>query len=70
MGKTKAPEGKTDTRQSVNIKIFELATASPANFFVHISPCLCFSKIDVFSWWSNNYGKNSFCIGTSENSFY
>ena len=49
MGKTKAPKGKTDTGQSANRKFFELATTSPANFSVHILPCLCFSKIGVFS---------------------
>ncbi|MFK5881344.1 MAG: inositol monophosphatase family protein [Sulfurospirillum sp.] len=53
MGKTKAPEGKTDTWQSANRKILELANASPANFSVHILPSLCFSKIGVFSRWSN-----------------
>ncbi len=53
MGKTKAPEGKTDTWQSANRKILELVTTSPANFSVHISPSICFSKIGVFSRWSN-----------------
>jgi hypothetical protein len=54
MGKTKAPKGKTDKGQSTNKKVFELALASPANFFVRILPFLCFSKVGVFSQWSNN----------------
>ncbi len=53
MGKTKAPEGKTDRGQSANKKVFELALASPANFFVHILPSLRFSKVGVFGQWSN-----------------
>ena len=31
--------------------------ASPANFFVRILPFLCFSKVGVFSQWSNNRGR-------------
>ncbi len=58
MGKTKAPEGKTDTWQSANRKILELAVASPVNFSVHIKPSLCFSKIGVFSRWSNKQKRN------------
>ncbi len=35
------------------ITIFELTTASPTDFFTHISSRLALSNVWVFSWWGN-----------------
>ncbi len=43
MGKTKAPEGKTDTWQSANRKILELVSAKSCKFF-----CSHQTQVSVF----------------------
>ncbi len=53
MDKSTTPFGENDMWQSAHKKIFELAKASPAYFFVHISPHLVLSNIWDIVWWSN-----------------
>ncbi len=53
MGESTAPFGEIDTRQSARKKIFELTTASPADFFTHISPRLDLSKVKIICWCGN-----------------
>jgi hypothetical protein len=47
MDKSTAPFGKNEKRQSANEKIFELTTASPSYFFIHILPFLVLSMVKV-----------------------
>ncbi len=54
MGESAAPFGESDTRRPARKKIFELTTASPADFFTHISSRLVLSNVWVYSWWGNN----------------
>ena len=54
MDKSTTPFGENDMWQSAHKKIFELAKASPTDFFVHISPHLVLSNIWDIVWWSNN----------------
>ena len=54
MDKSTTPFGENDMWQSAHKKIFELATASPAYFFVHISPHLILSNSQDIVWRSNN----------------
>ncbi len=45
MGESATPFGENDMRQSALEKIFELAMASPTDFFMHISPHLVLSNL-------------------------
>jgi len=65
MDKSTAPFGENDMWQSAHKKIFELATASPADFFVHISPHLVLSNIQDIVWWSNKIILVLFKVGWS-----
>jgi len=55
MSKSTAPFGESQKRQSVTKKIFELAKASPTDFFINISPLLTLSKFNTIRWGSNNF---------------
>ena len=54
MGKSTTPFGESEKRQSVTKKIFELAKASPTDFFIDILPLFTLSKIKIIRWGSNN----------------
>jgi hypothetical protein len=54
MDKSTTPFGESEKRQSVTKKIFELAKASPTDFFTNISPLFTLSKIKIIRWGSNN----------------
>ncbi len=54
MDKSTTPFGESQKRQSVTKKIFELARASPADFFINILPLLTLSKFKIIRWGSNN----------------
>jgi hypothetical protein len=54
MDKSTTPFGESEKRQSVTKKIFELAKASPTDFFINISPLFTLSKIQIIRWGSNN----------------
>ena len=56
MGESAAPFGDNDTGQSAHKKIFELALASTADFFMHISPRLVISKFELVTWCGDKYG--------------
>jgi hypothetical protein len=53
MDKSTTPFGESVKRQSVAKKIFELAKASPSDFFINISPLFTLSKIKTIRWGSN-----------------
>jgi len=53
MGKSTTPFGESAKRQYVTKKIFELAKASPLDFFTNISPLFTLSKIKIIHWGSN-----------------
>jgi hypothetical protein len=53
MDKSTTPFGESQKRQSVTKKIFELARASPTDFFINISPLLTLSKFKTIRWGSN-----------------
>jgi hypothetical protein len=53
MDKSTTPFGESQKRQSVTKKIFELAKASPTDFFINISPLFTLSKIKTIHWGSN-----------------
>jgi len=55
MDKSTTPFGESVKWQSVTKKIFELAKASPADFFTNISPLFTLSKIQIIRWGSNKY---------------
>jgi len=54
MGESAAPFGENDKGQSAHKKIFELTTASPSDFFMHISSLLVLSNFRVICRGSNN----------------
>ena len=54
MNKITTTFGESVKRQSVAKKIFELAKASPTDFFINISPLFTLSKIKIIHWGSNN----------------
>jgi len=54
MDKSTTPFGESVKWQSVTKKIFELAKASPTDFFINISPFYTLSKIQIIHWGSNN----------------
>jgi hypothetical protein len=53
MDKSTTPFGESVKRQSVTKKIFELAKASPTDFFINILPLFTLSKIKTIRWGSN-----------------
>jgi len=57
MDESAAPFGENETGQSAHKKIFELALASPADFFMHISPPLVLSKFELVVWCGDNNSK-------------
>jgi len=54
MDKSTTPFGESVKQQSVTKKIFELAKASPSDFFINISLLFTLSKIKIIHWGSNN----------------
>jgi hypothetical protein len=60
MDKSTTPFGESEKRQSVTKKIFELAKASPTDFFINISPLFTLSKIKIIHWGSNNQNPSCF----------
>ncbi len=59
MDKSTTPFGESVKWQSVTKKIFELAKASPADFFINISPLFTLSKIQIIHWGSNKSSVNT-----------
>ncbi len=53
MDKSTTPFEESVKWQSVTKKIFELAKASPTDFFINISPLFTLSKIQTIRWGSN-----------------
>ncbi len=54
MGESTSPYGKDEKKQAASKKTFELATASPTDFFTHILLLLIFLNVWVFSECYNN----------------
>ena len=55
MGESATPFGENDKGRPAPEKIFELTTASPSDFFTHISSLLVLSNIWVIRWGSDNF---------------
>ena len=56
MGESTAPFGENEKGRPAPEKILELTTASPSDFFTHISPCFALSNTRVIRWGSDKLG--------------